>query len=147
MASDEATQREQSAQRHRSFGWWSLLFFLALGFGLEAMHGLKLGFYLDTANETRRLMWTLGHAHGALLALIHLGFAGAAAAWADSMFRLRTASSTLVAASVLLPGGFLLGGLTLYDGDPGLGVLLVPVGGLLLLVSVAITALQSGRQS
>jgi len=61
--------------RHLRFGWWSLLVFLTLGIALDAMHGFKLGWYLDTVNETRRLMFTLAHAHGTLLGLIHLGFA------------------------------------------------------------------------
>ena len=41
-----------------------------------------------------------------------------------------------MAASVLLPGGFFLGGIAFYSGDPGLGVLLVPVGAVLLLTAV-----------
>ena len=56
-------------RRHLRFGWWSLLGFLCLGFMLELLHGFKAGFYLDVSNETRRLMWTLAHAHGALLGL------------------------------------------------------------------------------
>lgn len=52
------------ARRHLRFGWWSLLFFLTFGLGLETLHGLKVGWYLDVENETRRLMWTLAHAHG-----------------------------------------------------------------------------------
>jgi hypothetical protein len=46
----------------------------------------------------------------------------------------------LIGASVLLPGGFFLGGFFIYDGDPGLGALLVPVGGVLLLIAVFLTA-------
>ena len=57
------------------FGWWSLLLFLTLGIVLEAMHGFKVGWHLDVGNEARRLLWTLAHAHGTLLALIHIGFA------------------------------------------------------------------------
>ena len=67
-------------RRHLRFGWWSLFAFLALGIALDAMHGFKVGWYLDTVNETRRLMFTLSHAHGTLLGLMHLGFA--ATVWA-----------------------------------------------------------------
>ena len=63
------------ARRHLRLGWWSLLVFLVLGGVLETLHGLKVGWYLDVDNETRRLMWTLAHAHGSLLGLLHLGFA------------------------------------------------------------------------
>lgn len=126
------------ARRHLTFGWWSLLVFLTLGIALESLHGLKVGWYLSVANESRRLMLTLAHAHGTLLALVHLAFA-ATACGGDDAWR-RWASPCLVAASLLLPGGFLLGGLFVYGGDPGLGVLLVPVGAALLLAAVALTA-------
>ena len=49
-------------------------------------------------------------------------------------------------ASLLLPGGFFLGGVVIYAGDPGLGILLVPVGALLLLTAVLLTALDAGRE-
>ena len=41
-------------------------------------------------------------------------------------------SPLLIAASVLLPGGFFLGGCFIYESDPGLGIWLVPVGALCL---------------
>jgi hypothetical protein len=129
------------ARRHLTFGWWSLLVFLTLGILLESLHGLKVGWYLSVANESRRLMLTLAHAHGTLLALVHLAFAATACGDAtDAGDWRRFASPCLVAAGVLLPGGFLLGGLFVYGGDPGLGVLLVPAGAALLLASVALTA-------
>jgi hypothetical protein len=48
----------------------------------------------------------------------------------------KLASSSLVAASVLLPGGFFLGGVAFYGGDPGIGTLLVPVGAVLFLFAL-----------
>ena len=57
---------ERVAARHVRFGWWSLLFFLTLGIALESLHGFKIGWYLDVTNETRRYMFTLGHAHGTM---------------------------------------------------------------------------------
>ena len=39
--------------------------------------------------------------------------------------------------SVLLPGGFLLGGLVIHGGDPGIGIYLTPIGAALLLASDA----------
>ena len=62
------------ARKHVRFGWWSLLAFLTLGFALEVLHGFKAQMYLDVSNETRRLMWTLAHAHGSLISLIHVVF-------------------------------------------------------------------------
>jgi hypothetical protein len=128
-------------KRHLRFGWWALLVFLSAGLGLEALHAFKAGLYLNVANETRRLMWTLAHAHGTLLALVNLGFAFTVRLLPEWGARERgVASVCLRGATCLLPTGFFLGGIFIYSGDPGLGILLVPVGGLLLLVSAFLTA-------
>jgi hypothetical protein len=132
-------------RRHLRFGWWALLVFLTLGLALETLHGFKVEAYLRVSNETRRLMWTLAHAHGTLLALVNIAFAvslGFFPAWAE---RKRTfASVSLLAATVLMPAGFFLGGTFIYGGDPGLGILLVPVGGILLFAAVLLTGLATG---
>jgi len=128
-------------KRHLRFGWWSLLVFLTVGLGLEALHGFKVPFYLDVSNETRRLMWTLGHAHGTLLGLVNLGFALTVRLLPEWSPRESTAASLcLCGATWLLPAGFFLGGLSAHAGDPGLGILLVPCGGLSLLMAVFLTA-------
>jgi len=129
------------ARRHLRLGWWSLLAFLSLGILLEALHGFKIGFYMDLANATRRHVWTLAHAHGTLLALVNLAFAATLRLFCDGRERwIPLASACLSGATVLLPGGFFLGGVVIYAGDPGLGVLLVPVGAVLLLIAVLSTA-------
>jgi len=128
---------------HFRIGWWTVLVFVAMGIALEGMHGLKLGIYLDLANAARRHMWTLAHAHGTLLGLVNVVFALSLRTFALAESEdgwLRRASLALVLATLLLPGGFVLGGITIYAGDPGLGVLLVPVGGFALLYAVLLTA-------
>lgn len=128
-------------RRHLRFGWWSLLCFLTLGIVLETLHGFKVGWYLDVANETRRFMWTLAHAHGVLLSLVNLAFAVTLPHLSSDTLRLaRPASPCLMGATLCLPGGFFLGGVVIHGGDPGLGILLVPVGALLLFVAVLLTA-------
>ncbi len=125
------------ARRHLRFGWWSLLAFATFGLVLESLHGFKVREYLDVSNETRRLMWTLAHAHGTLLAIIHVVFGLSARVAPDIGAHHRAlASWCLIAASFLLPGGFFLGGAVFYGGDPGLGVLLVPVGAASLILAV-----------
>src|ERR1043166_2332745 len=62
-------------RRHLRYGWWSLLIFLTGGIILEGFHGLKAGFYLNPSQSTRRLMWTLAHAHGTMFGLVNVGFA------------------------------------------------------------------------
>jgi len=131
---------------HFRWGWWSLLLFLTLGLFLDVLHGFKAGFYLDAASETRRLTWTLAHAHGTLLSLVHLALALYLNAHPDWPERPRTiASRALMGGSILLPAGFFFGGLFAYDGDPGLLIYLVPVGALLLGVAVFLAARGSSR--
>ena len=129
------------ALRHLKLGFYGLLLFLTLGLALEALHGLKLGLYLDVENEPRRLAWRLAHAHGTLLSLVHVLFGlTLASRYAPPVVAQERASRLLSAATLLLPGGFLLGGLFVHGGDPGIGVLLVPLGALALFGAVWLTA-------
>lgn len=133
---------EPVINRHLAFGWWMIVASVTLGIALETLHGFKIGFYLDASSETRRLLFTLAHAHGALFGLLHIAFA-------TSLPRLRRldekarrfASRLLRAGTLLLPVGFLLGGTFATEGDPGLPVLLAPLGALLVLVAVFAIAL------
>ena len=122
---------------HLKLGWVWLLLFATLGLVLEGLHGLKAGLYLDVGMETRRLMWTLAHTHGTLIGIVHLAFAMTLGR-IDRLDSLGVASHALVAAGVLLPIGFFLGGVVTYGSDPGLGVLLVPIGALSLIVATGI---------
>ncbi len=135
------------SRRHLLIGWWSVFGFGALGLSLELLHGFKVGAYLDAGNETRRLMWTLAHAHGTLLGLVHIAFAATLGLVSIAADKLRLVSRTLVGASVLLPGGFFLGGVRFYAGDPGIGVALVPAGAALLLVAAWTVARSLGRRA
>jgi hypothetical protein len=138
---DDSPAKMDYARRHLRFGWWSLLVFATLGLVLEALHGFKVRAYLDVSNETRRLMWTLAHAHGVLLGVVHVIFGLNVKAFSElGGANQRMISSFLIAASVLLPGGFFLGGVAFYAGDPGLGVLLVPIGAMLLLIALFLIA-------
>ena len=121
------------ARRHVRVGWWSLVCFATIGIVLESLHGFKARAYLDVSNETRRLMWTLGHAYGTLLAVIQIVFGlTLPRSFKLGPSDLRLVSLSLLGASILVPGGFLLGGLGADGGDPGAGVVLVPIGGSLL---------------
>ena len=62
-------------------------------------------------------------------------------------FELRpSVSFALIWAAILLPAGFFLGGIVIYDGDPGLGVWLVPVGAALLFYSITRIAIDLSRR-
>lgn len=130
------TREEGLARRHRRFGWTALLVWMCGGLLLEIFHGFKLGGYL--LDPLRRELWTLAHFHGALLAVVNLayvrwaeepGLSAAARAWA---------SRALILGSVLLPVGFLLGGMFHYEGDPGFGIFLAPVGAVALIFTAAV---------
>jgi hypothetical protein len=133
-----------TSDRHLRFGWWSLFAWLALGVGLETLHGFKLGWYLNVDNEARRLMFTLAHAHGTLLALVNIA-AGLTLRTVKGFELGRRASQCLLWGAALMPAGFLLGGIVIHDGDPGLGVALVPIAALLLLYGVWSAARTLGK--
>ena len=137
----QQTSTVDYARRHLHVGWWSLLGFLCLGFALELLHGFKVSLYLDVTHETRRLMWTLAHAHGALLALVHIAYALCLRVFPDMAGgSAQTISRALVGASILLPGGFFAAGVQFYSGDPGIGILTVPVGATCLVIAVSLIA-------
>ncbi|TMQ12611.1 MAG: hypothetical protein E6J91_20595 [Deltaproteobacteria bacterium] len=133
-------------RRHLAFGWWSLAVFTTLGLVLEAAHGLKLGWYLDVTNATRRLSFTLAHAHGTLLGLVNLAFASSLGRMKLSAVALARTSFGLRAVTILLPLGFLLGGIAFYAGDPGFAIALVPPSGLLLVVVLVVIARSVSRR-
>ena len=127
------------AHRHTRMGWRLLAAFATLGMLLEALHALKLDAYLAPGNETRRLLWTLAHAHGTLIGLVHLGFATLVRqtpGWVPQ--RRDLASRCLTMAGRLMPLGFLLGGIRPYGGDPGFGIILAPIGGLAFVIGLAL---------
>jgi len=63
-------------------------------------------------------------------------------------FALRSSVSiALIWAAILLPVGFFLGGIVIYDGDPGVGVWLVPIGAALLFYGIARIALDLSRRN
>src|SRR4029077_13196894 len=100
-------------RQHLRAGWAGLWVFALLGITLEALHAWKNPAYLGVDNETRRLMWTLAHAHGVGLSLVQIAFATTARSAPGP--RLRAASRLLHAAWFLIPLGFFLGGVTTYE--------------------------------
>jgi hypothetical protein len=138
---DEANVAHDAiVQRHMRWGWWSLAIFTLLGLLLEAGHGLKLGWYLDVGNATRRLSFTLGHAHGTLLGFANIAYAISLSHASMSAKSAARASVALRLATVMMPLGFVLGGVAFYAGDPGFAIALVPPGALLLVIALVLVA-------
>ncbi len=131
MSDKKSPSRSESdlAPWCRRVGAWGLFLWLLSGLTLEGLHGFKLAAYLEDA--LRREMWTLAHAHGTLLSLACLVLAWAGPLASLPLQRARASDRLFAAGAVLLPLGFLLGGISHSEADPGLGILLVPIGGLL----------------
>ena len=119
-------------------GWLLLAIALPFGVTLEALHGFKVQAYL--ASDMRREMWRLAHAHGTLLGMLCLVSAALAEAHIPEAIRARVLAMIRWGA-VLMPLGFFLGGVLNSEGDPSLGILLVPPGALLLIVALVRAAL------
>ncbi len=124
-------------RRHLRAGWWGLALYVVLGAVLELLHAVKSPVFVDAGRETTRMLLRLAHAHGTLLAVVNIAYALTVKAQPEAARPL--ASAALLVALVLLPAGFLVGAIGAHGGDPGIGVLLVPVGALAILVGAALT--------
>lgn len=85
-------------------------------------------------------MGTLAHAHGTLLGGLNIAYAATLYVVGDRLVgKVKVTSGCLMSATLLMPMGFLLAGLFSLKDEPGFAVFLVPIGGLLLLVSLGVT--------
>ncbi|MCS6883818.1 MAG: hypothetical protein RMM17_06120 [Acidobacteriota bacterium] len=130
-----------TATLHKRYGWSALLFFMLMGLALEGLLGFKSEEFL--LDPLRRELWSLAHFHGALLALVNLVYAQRA----DDLpvNQRRIASGLLVTGSILMPLGFFLGGLSHPEGDPGIGIFLVPIGALMLVYAIGSQAIAAWK--
>jgi len=144
---DPASYRQLLVKRHMQVGWWMILGFLTLGIGLEWLHATKAPWYINEAFEPRRHLWTLAHAHGVLLGLVHVAFAATMDSYTATLAKpIKFASYSLSFAGGLMPAGFFLGGAVLEAGEPGPAIALLPIGAVLLICAVAMTARIASRR-
>lgn len=110
--------------------WLLLLLWLVFGLVLEFLMATKADAYL--ADDIRREMWRLAHAHGVLLSVItllvdaHLGWGG------------KLARPMMVFGAIAMPFGFFLGGCWPSLTDPHALVILAPLGGLTFVVGLGL---------
>ena len=109
-------------------GWISLAIWIVFGLLVEGLIGFRSPALLD--DSVRREMFRLAHAHGTLLNLVLI--IAAICARLELIGLGEVASLGLRVAVVLLPLGFLLGGVWHFKDDPGIAIVLVPIGALLL---------------
>lgn len=138
---DHQTPHAELAARHLKTGWLGLAVFLSVGLLLEALHGFKVGIYTQPMHHWRRELWTLAHAHGALISVVNIAFALALSTGHLVRGPVRVMASLFNIALILMPLGFWLGGLGHSETDPGVGVLMVPVGGVALVAAVLLVGL------
>ncbi len=86
-------------------------------------------------------MFTLAHAHGALLAIINIIFALSIEKIGNLGNYIKFISPGLILSSILLPSGFLLGGLAIYGGDPGVGIILAVIGAISFVITIGLIAI------
>jgi len=114
-------------------GYWLLAVSIPLGVTLEALHGFKVRAFVES--EMRRELFRLAHAHGTLLGILCLVFAALAERNVPEATR-GSIARFVAGGAVLMPLGFFLGGILNSEGDPSLGIALVPVGAALLVVAL-----------
>jgi hypothetical protein len=140
MTTAPAPATDPAIRKTLRTGWLLLAIALPFGVTLEALHGFKVQAYLTS--EMRREMWRLAHAHGTLLGILCLVFAALADRHVADAIRPRVAAMIRWGA-VLMPLGFFLGGVLNSEGDPSLGILIVPIGAVLLIGALVRVALRA----
>lgn len=136
------TTSEHRRRACRRFGWTALLGWALFGLALEAMHGWKVGPYLDDA--VARELLVLAHAHGVGLSIVVLAF-GEAGVPLFGEEGDGGASLLLRAGALLVPAAFALSAIDHPEGDPNLLVWLVPIGAVAIVLGLGRTAYAAWR--
>jgi hypothetical protein len=120
----------------RRYGFGLLFGSACLGFALELAHALKLSPYLDV--PLRRELLTWAHAHGVGLALVLLAYGASGIAAANNV-------KWLAIGALAVVSGFALASVDLHESDPGVAIVLVPLGALLVLRALFVAARTAWR--
>jgi hypothetical protein len=119
--------------------WFGLLFWMSAGLLFEGLIGFRAPVYLQ--DPVRRELFRLAHAHGTLLSIllliVHLYLLK------GLISPPKIAARALQAGVILMPLGFLLGGVWHYESDPASLIFLAPIGGLLIIFGIAAIAFSS----
>lgn len=121
--------------------WLGVAIWMSFGLLMEGFIGYRIPSYF--ADATRRELFRLAHAHGALLSILLF----AAAFCADKFPNTPNfAIWSLRAGVVLMPFGFLLAGVWHFPDEPGIAIWLVPISALLIIFAAITMALASYKK-
>ncbi|HMQ03721.1 MAG TPA: hypothetical protein PKD26_07385 [Pyrinomonadaceae bacterium] len=123
----DSTVRSVAAQALIGLAFW-----MTFGLILEGLIGFRSPSYL--LDPTRRELLRLAHAHGAIFSILLLALS--LGQYAGMISPPRAAVLSLRIGTILMPVGFLLGGIWLQGSDPGPGIFLAPLGGLMIIFGV-----------
>lgn len=136
------TENEEKASGYAGIGkqaWFSLAFWMAFGLFVEGLIGFRSPAYLQ--DPVRREVFRLAHAHGTLLSSLLL---------LANLYVQKGLTSPpelgvlfLRIGVFVMPIGFLLGGIWHFESEPGIGIFLAPIGGVLVVFGVVALALSS----
>ncbi len=120
-------------------GWFGLAFWMSCGLLFEGLIGFRSPSYLQDA--TRRELFRLAHAHGTILSLLLL----IVNVYLQNKLIAppKIGVYALQIGVLLMPLGFLLGGIRHYESDPNPLIFLAPLGGLLIIFGVVTIAFSS----
>lgn len=105
---------------------------MTFGLLLEGFLGYKIPAYLN--DNIRRELFRLAHTHGSLLSIVLIVIA--LCTKADFIKPNFYAQNALRIGSVMMPIGFLLGGVWHFESDPGYAIILAPLGGILVIFGI-----------
>lgn len=138
---NDETQHSPLAASIAKQAWYSLAFWMTAGLFLEGLLAFRSPAYLQ--DPMRRELFRLAHAHGTVLNIVTLVAGlylskGLISPPSIVLWSLRLGV-------IAMPLGFLLGGISHSETDPGIGILLAPVGGLMIIFGIIAIAMSSNK--
>ncbi|MEP7075006.1 MAG: hypothetical protein ABI878_04280 [Acidobacteriota bacterium] len=123
-------------------GWIGVAFWMSFGLLIEGLIGFRSPSYLS--DPVRRELFRLAHTHGTVLSILLL----IVFVYLAKNFIARPVAAiwSLRIGTVLMPVGFLLGGIWHYESDPGVMIFIAPVGGLMVIFGVIAIAVSTFRK-
>lgn len=128
----EKQTKEQKSNPLVFQAFLGIVIWMSFGLLLEGFIGFRVPSYMSF--PVRRELLQLAHTHGTLFSLILL--AVAVSAKCELILPSKLAVLVLRIGSVLMPFGFLFGGIWLIKDEPNPTIFLAPLGGLLMIFGI-----------